>query len=286
MSASVEAILPSRNALPVCLWKENLHRLVSWQEMQFFVTKAMRAMELLRSLEMELLFEHPPIPSPTFHEACACKFDELRGALGQLGLTRQAIRAGELGAFIRAHDRAPDQKFLSDLALLIHHDLEGFVFEAIPIHRVEFYEQQSLFGAEVHASFPSASFDIREAGNCYALGRWTASVFHLMRALEPGLTTLGALFGVTLSHTTWGPFIEQIESKIREMPKDPIWKAAPDWKEQQEFYAQAASHLGIVKDAWRNCTAHARGKYDEKEASDVMTGVRAFMEKLATRLHE
>jgi len=52
------------------------------------------------------------------------------------------------------------------------------------------------------------------------------------------------------------------------MHKDPIWKAKPDYKEQQEFFAQAASHFGVLKDAWCNYTAHARGKYDSNEASD------------------
>ena len=104
-----------------------------------------------------------------------------------------------------------------------------------------------------------------------------------MRVLETGLTALGAIFGVSLAHTNWAPAIEQIESKIRDMHKDPMWKVLPDCKEQQEFYSQAASHFGILKDAWRNYTAHARGKYDEQEASDVMTGVRAFMQKLTAK---
>jgi hypothetical protein len=253
--------------------------------MQFFVAKTIRAMDLLRVLETELS-EELPIQSPTWYESCATKFDELSGTLDQLGLPRQSKRVAELGAFMRTHRRVPDQKYLAELRLLIYHDLEGFVFEAVPVHRAEFYEQESLFGPKVRENFPSAAYDIREAGSCYALGRWTACVFHLMRALESALATLGALFGETLSYATWGPFIEKIEKKIREMDRDLIWKTKPDCKEQQEFYAQAASHLGIVKDAWRNCTAHARGKYDEKEAGDIMTGVRAFMQKLATRLQE
>jgi len=116
------------------------------------------------------------------------------------------------------------------------------------------------------------------------LSRNTACVFHLMRVLEIGLTALGDTFGVSLSHTNWAPAIEQIESKIREMHKDPSWRTMPDCKEQQEFYAQTASHFGILKDAWRNYTAHARGKYDEQEAFDILSNVRAFMKKLAARL--
>jgi hypothetical protein len=89
-----------------------------------------------------------------------------------------------------------------------------------------------------------------------------------------------------LAHTNWAPAIEQIESKIRDMHKDPTWKALPDCKEQQEFYSQAASHFVMLKDAWRNYTAHARGKYDDDEAEGIFRNVRGFMQKLATRLHE
>src|SRR5262249_53284077 len=123
------------------------------------------------------------------------------------------------------------------------------------------------FGKNVATAFPSSSFDANEAGVCLALARATASVFHVMRVFESGLSALGQIFNVSLAHTNWAPAIDQIESKIRDMHKDPAWKAQPDCKEQQEFFAQAASHFGILKDAWRNYTAHKRGKYTEDEAT-------------------
>jgi hypothetical protein len=130
-------------------------------------------------------------------------------------------------------------------------------------------------------AFPSVKFDIVEALKTYALDRSTACVFHLMRALEIGLSLLGSVFGVSLAHTNWGPAIEQIEKRIRGMHTDPAWNGVPNVKEKQEAYAQAAGYLGIAKDAWRNHTAHARSKYTGPEASDIMTGVRAFLCKLA-----
>jgi hypothetical protein len=125
-----------------------------------------------------------------------------------------------------------------------------------------------------------------EASRCYTFNRHTACVFHLMRATEVGLTALGGQFGVSLAHTNWAPAIDQIESNIRDMHKDPKWKVLPDCKEQQEFYSQAASHFGILKDAWRNYTAHARGKYLEEEAFLIFENTRAFMQKIAARLNE
>ena len=89
-----------------------------------------------------------------------------------------------------------------------------------------------------------------------------------MRVLELGLTALGKVFGVSLAHTNWAPAIEKIEKKIRTMHTEPQCKPLSDCKEQQEFYAPAARHFGVFKDARRNYTAHARGKYDEQEAVD------------------
>jgi hypothetical protein len=66
---------------------------------------------------------------------------------------------------------------------------------------------------------------------------------------------------------------------------DPTTRPA-NWKDQQEFFSQAASHFMILKDAWRNYTAHERGKFTEEEAETILINVRSFMQKLATQLHE
>jgi hypothetical protein len=108
-----------------------------------------------------------------------------------------------------------------------------------------------------------------------------------MRVLEIGLAALGAAFEVSMEHKNWDRVINEIEKKIREMGEDPKWKALPDWKDQREFYAQAASHFGVLKDAWRNYTNHARGsKYDDEEADNILRNVKMFMQKLSTRLSE
>jgi hypothetical protein len=168
-------------------------------------------------------------------------------------------------------------------------ELKEKAFFYITPERMRFWPMQAepfAFGKTVAEKFPSTTFDANSAAFCLATTLSTASVFHLMRVLEKGLTALGDKFSVSLAHTNWAPAIEQIESKIRDMRSDPIWKAVPDCKEQQEFYAQAASNFAIVKDAWRNYTMHARAKYNEEEAELIFLSVKAFMKKLAERLKE
>ncbi len=192
-----------------------------------------------------------------------------------------------------AETKALNFQWLMDQVMTIEKlaekELKGKGFFYIPAERTRFFptaKQPHIFGNAVATAFPSAGDDIAEAGTCLGLARGTACVTHLMRVLEIGLTALGNIFGVSLAHTNWAPAIEQIESKIREMHKDPEWKVRPDCKEQQEFYAQAASHFGILKDAWRNYTMHARGLYTEERAERIFENVKAFMQQLSSRLHE
>jgi hypothetical protein len=178
---------------------------------------------------------------------------------------------------------------LDTIERIARKELKNKLFLYVPLDSAKFWPMHNdphLFGATVASKFPSASSDIFSAGTCLATSHATASVFHLMRVLEIGLAALGKVFNVSLENTNWGNAIDQIESKIREMHKEATWKALPDCKELQKFYAQAASHLGLAKDAWRNHTMHGRSKYGDDEAERIFYGVKAFMQKLAEHLAE
>lgn len=297
MLAAIEDLLelPNSASVPACLppWRENPYRLVSLLDMLTF-----DAGELARAMQF-LAEAYRIVDRPSYNDVLFADLPEgewlLKNVLSVLEYCNKAGFPMTKVTLERIPNLGEKPGCPSSLIAEVLGEATRRLRDEAGIHkilkllpdRVPFYEQTTpLFGGDVANAFPSATFDISESGKCFALGRNTACVFHLMRALELGLSALGAVFGVSLAHTNWAPALDQIESKIRDMHKDPIWKARPDCKEQQEFYAQAASHFGIFKDAWRNYTAHARGKYDEQEASDILTSVRAFMQKLSTRLHE
>jgi len=129
---------------------------------------------------------------------------------------------------------------------LMSAEMKWRVYVYIPAEKAKYFTtgKPQLFGEEVHKAFPDARNDVHEAGCCMALTRSTAAVFHLMRVLECGLAALGKAFSISLAHTNWGSAIEQIESKIRDMHKDAIWKVKPDCKDMQVKYAQAAATFG------------------------------------------
>ena len=193
----------------------------------------------------------------------------------------------------RILDRLHEADFtVGDLGEMLRNAAERLRDEAgtlklfrIQLDRVKYYETQQPFGLDVANNFPSVSFDALEACRCFALYRSTACVFHLMRVLEIGLHAFADRFGVASDRTNWHNIIEGIEKAVRNLGIDPTTRP-PDWKDQQEFFSQAASHFMIFKDAWRNYTAHERGKFTEDEAETILINVRSFMQKLATQLHE
>jgi hypothetical protein len=210
-----------------------------------------------------------------------------------IGLRITAETTHELAAKLESREVKQNFQWLMDqidgILNLSKKEISGKAFFYVPAERIKFFPKMSdphIFGKAVGDAFPSAVYDIAESGVCLALDRGTASVFHLMRVLEIGLTTLGAKFDVSMERTNWGPAINEIRKKISNMHNDPTWKDLPDCKKQQEFYAQAASHFEILKDAWRNYTMHKRGFYTESQAEPIFDNVKGFMQKLAERLSE
>jgi hypothetical protein len=279
---------------PVCLcpWLENPHRLVSLLDMILkYPGLFLNLTQLLAQLEV--LGKPPYFPKDLTKEEQEAWNERSRESLrigmtvcDQLNLSMSKIYVADAIKDWEAYGLPylVEAGRIAELDKLLRNEIDQVEFFHVPALKSNYYNAQAVFGVDVKERFPSAQFDAKEAGTCYALSRSTACVFHLMRVLEIGLTVIASHFGVASDHTNWQNIIEGIEKSIRSMASDP--KRTPDWKDHQEFYSQAGTHLMLLKDAWRNYTAHARGKYTEEEAELIFIQVRAFMQKLATRLHE
>ncbi len=139
----------------------------------------------------------------------------------------------------------------------------------------EYYNPKSpLFGEKVENRIPNASNDISEAGKCFATGRYTATVFHLMRAMEAAVQELSKSLRIAKIDREWGKLLSDIGSKIEEMEKG----------EERNKWSHAHATLYHVKQAWRNETMHPKATYTEEEAKEVFDAVKAFMRHLATLL--
>lgn len=154
-------------------------------------------------------------------------------------------------------------------------EVESTRFYCLAPGSAELYSpQEPLFGKEVEARIEKASDDISEAGKCFAVGRYTASVFHLMRAMEAAVKELSAHLKIEKLEREWGKLLSDIRTKIEAMPKG---RERDDWSEVH-------ANLYHVKQAWRNDTMHPKATYTEEEAREVFDATKAFMGNLAALL--
>lgn len=128
---------------------------------------------------------------------------------------------------------------------------------------------QKLLGSDSHE-------DIAEAGKCLALGRYTAVVFHLMRAMERALQKAGGILGATIAdkndnNLAWGIIVANLDGKIKALPDGP----------HKAKWSEARALLYHVGQAWRTPTMHPKQTYTEQEARDIFAATRSFMIRLA-----
>lgn len=141
---------------------------------------------------------------------------------------------------------------------------------------VHFYAGPFLLGPAVVDRLPQLASDIDEAGKCIGSGRYTATVFHLMRVMEVGVQEFGARMGVSLVDAkgyekNWHNILEEADKAIKGIPKSDPTKAP---------LAELSALLSAVKLAWRNEVMHPKDSYTLEEAENVLQSTKAFMSKL------
>jgi hypothetical protein len=179
-------------------------------------------------------------------------------------------------------------KYLQEIEAILKRELEVAVLLSLDPREVSYFEPKSpLFGKEFADKFPTeAAYEIDEAGKCLALGRSTACVFHLMRAMEIGVRTTARCLGVPdpvkPAERNWGVVLKAIQDAIRTKWPNAAGRAHGDGALFEELYAS----LDAVRNPWRNATMHVEKKYTDEEAEHIFVAVRGFMKKLAARMDE
>lgn len=211
---------------------------------------------------------------------CCVQFcDELdmgRARLRLMGDITVPFRTGTLTLSqlqSQAHELLEDMKY----------QLSSRRFVRIEPHRAIKYGK---FGGEwegVLRGIPESVVDCCEGMDCYAVGLYTAGVFHAMRVAEIGLRVLAKKLKVRITDKgkvvpiefgDWDKVLQGIRGKIakaRTLPKN---------KKRDTlltFYSKMADHCEYMKDYWRNPTAHCRKQYNEGECLGALERVRDFM---------
>lgn len=161
------------------------------------------------------------------------------------------------------------------------------IYLHLPESSKDLFTSLHPFGDHVYFAFPDAAVDIEEAAKCLALKRNTASVFHLMNAVDFGIRNLiltfngGTEFLEKNTRMVWSEYVGRIRKEAHK-PNDAI---APRWVGRQSRLEQVAQSLNHLADVHRNPTMHARKAYTDDHARDVFDATRGAMRRLAEDLH-
>lgn len=166
-------------------------------------------------------------------------------------------------------------------------EIDAITFLYLAPEKRQYFSKTDLFGQEFKNKFPTGNAEIIEAGNCFALGRFTACVYHLTRAMEIALRVLFVALGMpprVWSTTKWNNILDRIKGKIDKNNKT----LANDhtWQSERGFYENAHAFLAAVRVPIRNSTMHVESVYDETGAENVFGAVKTFMRNMATKLKE
>ena len=106
------------------------------------------------------------------------------------------------------------------------------------------YDDHFMDGWEsVRNQFPSANTEIEEASKCFALDRYTAVVFHLMRIMEIGLRSLSSTLKDPSLDPKRNPNWEGILAKCRTEQSKPLNQRAPEWQADEPFFSGVSVRL-------------------------------------------
>jgi hypothetical protein len=222
----------------------------------------------------------------SFQAECKEQVDEAQDILSkldqecellELGITRRII--DDLQGRLRSLDMMALGLGVREVRRVLHHELQSKTFMYIPQDKIKYFnDARSLFGRETLDRFPSVIVEVEEAGKCYAAGRDTAAVFHLLRITEAGLKAAAKALSIpTDTNRSWDSLLKKITSAVQ------VQHSRDEWT---EFYTDLVARLHAVKDAWRNPTMHIEKVYGSEQALDIFNGVSSFMRHLATKLLE
>lgn len=270
-------------------WRENPFRLISCLEMNQFSAESCTAMGAMLG-KLVTALDSTKVPgvflpklTPDFLLESISAIEVLCEEIGLTQSVKCTTRlVDELGRKGLSNN---DLKVkLDGLEKLIISEMEGELFLWVPEHRAEFYSKdaEKIVGAECCKRFGSIQRELVEAVKCYAVGRYTASAFHLMRSTEAGVKALAKAIRFTPKHNQWELVFKQMETEVAL----PIANRPKHWKTHGKFLERIWGDLRAVSKAWRNDIAHLVDTYSEEDAKNLLGVVPMFLRDLATKMDE
>jgi hypothetical protein len=280
MSAIPEPIVSSRGEPPACLFSENPSGLVSlWGLMRFYAEKFVSMSGFLNKIGAMLMHPEASLREPSLTHLKE-RVQRCIDLCVEFDLPMARKKLEELLSDLNLHSLdwpLEQRRTFEECSSRIHDELQDRVFIAASKGYAAYYDMAAPpFGKVVFDAFPSANDDISEAGNCLAVYRNTATVFHSMRVVEVGLRALATELGIPYA-PSWEAYIRQLKTII-----EADWKSKPaDMRLKQPFYKDVLGDIEAIKLAWRNPTMHVARSYGPQEAERIYIAVKHLMARLA-----
>jgi hypothetical protein len=263
--------LADREALPVCLcpWLENPYRLVSLLDMLTFYTHDFcRASGIIGQLYAQV--QAGVVPASGSWSLIAGELGMLERACEKMGLTTTLAQIQRIKpTFVEGSNQVLFHPFTRDI-MEIHtrmlDELQGKHFLYIG-NDEHFFAEPLRDWKRVVARLPQTNDDAEEASKCFALERYGASIFHLMRISEAAALELGKL----VDPADHKPQFSSVLKKIDNLVQKTRWQ---DWPIQAQLhkalFVDVLPRLYAVKDSWRDKFTH----FDNHIVPTTATGSR------------
>lgn len=169
--------------------------------------------------------------------------------------------------------------------LVVEDELSLRLYLALDASEAQLYRNPLAGWEKIIGRFPETTRDAEEMNKCFALGRYTASMFHALHVAEWGAIELGNVIGVTDPKKGWGATQRELEKLMKAGHS----KLPSHLNGKFEFLEQMEREIQTLVFAWRHKVDHAvnhlailpNTEFTPEISRHVIDSVKVLMTRLA-----
>jgi hypothetical protein len=214
-------------------------------------------------------------------------FKNFRLHCAELGLRTSLVTVDRLLRLYSKSDSTygQEKKLVSELKLRIIDEISNEFYFFLTVPEATRFNTWESGWEEILERFPITMRDVEEMNKCFALSRYTASMFHALHVAEWGAIYLGDYIGATDLKKGWGPTAK----RLAELIKGGHSALPESLTGQFAFLEQMNREIDSMVLAWRNKVDHAANHlhivpntdFTPDIAEHVIGAVKIFMRRIA-----
>jgi hypothetical protein len=278
-------------------WENDPYRLISWWDMeQFSAAEFYSIAENLGILIQNARFDSDRNISTKLSEEQRQSFGLLLdGVLDKCEKLRLKVSVEAARDAIRSikwehavfNELGPA---IEEVSNTIRREMRTRYFLSLTTDEAERYNEWDAEWKPVITRFGETMRDVEEMQKCFALARYSASMFHALHVAEWGAIHLGKFIGVTDQRPGWGP----TERKLRELIRVGHSAATGSLKGKFDLLEQMHREIDSMVLAWRHKVDHAanhlailpNAEFTPEVAKHIIESVKVFMQRLIDGIPE